>query len=153
MASPRSGRVERHFPLPFADRPQERLNGWVDEFDDAALDLQWNFRRLPLPGSWSLTERPGFLRLQTRPEVISERGRANLMGIRQTETAFRFETRMLFKPAAEKSEAGLALFQKDNHYATFTVEKASDTHLLKLVLTAPDTGAVVVESAELGQQF
>ena len=149
VASPLSGRVEKHYPLPFADTPQERLTEWADEFDNKGLDLRWNFRRLPLPGSWSLTERSGFLRLETRPGVIRERGRASLLGIRQTETAFRFETRMLFEPAAENSEAGLALFQKDDHYASFTVRHARGTHYLALTLATPETGPVVTDTAEL----
>jgi len=149
VASPLSGRVERHYPLPFADRPQKRPTAWVDEFDNRDLGLQWNFRRVPLAGSWSLSKRPGFLRLEARPEVIRERGRASLLGIRQTETVFRFGTRMLFTPTEENSEAGLALFQKDDHYAFFTVRRARGAHYLGLTLARPETGPVIVETFEI----
>lgn len=145
VAAPLTGRVERHFPLPFPGSPQRIRNELIDDFDGDTLGLHWNFRRLPPPATWSLENKPGFLRLTAGPEIIRERGRASLLGIRQTETAFSFETRMLFEPSGEDSEAGMALFQKDDHYIAFTVKNEDGAHRLMLVLSEPGTGPLVQE--------
>jgi alpha-N-arabinofuranosidase len=50
------------------------------------------------------------------------RGRASLMGIRQTETNFEFSADMEFDSDLLGAEAGIALFQKDNNYLAFTVQ-------------------------------
>ncbi len=149
VASPLSGRVERHFPLPFPESPQNRRSELIDDFDGSELALDWNFRRVPQPGSWSLTANPGFLRLNTLPGVIRERGRASLLGIRQTETKFSYETRMLFKPEAENSEAGMALFQKDDNYIGFTLIRENGSYRLRLVLARPGEKPAVMKQAPI----
>lgn len=45
------------------------------------------------------------------------------MGIRQTETDFEYIAQMQFEPRHEGSQAGIALFQKDDNYMRFTVEQ------------------------------
>lgn len=143
VASPQSGRLEQHYPLPFPGTPQRRRSEFIDDFDGDSLGPEWNFRRLPRPGSWSLTERPGYLRLNAGPEVIRERGRASLAGIRQTDTGFSYETRMLFSPGSDGSEAGMALFQKDDNYIGFTLKRENGGHQLRLALAEPGAGPVV----------
>ena len=150
VASPLSGRVERHYPVPFAGSEQNAPGEYIDDFDGPALDLQWNFRRYPRPGSWSLSEKPGFLRLYASPETIRERGRASLLGIRQTETRFSYETRMLFSPRADGSEAGMALFQKDDNYIAFTLTYQQGKHVLRLVLAEPGAVPKVEKEAAIG---
>ena len=134
VASPLSGRVDRHYPLPFTNSRQNPRTELIDDFDGAELALDWNFRRVPLPGAYSLSEKPGHLRLNTLPAVIRERGRAALLGIRQTETHFGYETRMLFTPQNDGSEAGMVLFQKDDNYIGFTLKRENGTHRLRLTL-------------------
>lgn len=149
VASPLSGRVEQRFPLPFAEHPQERRTEWTDEFDSEALDPRWNFRRVPMPGSWSLTERPGFLRLRAGPEVIRERGRASFVGIRQTQTSFRYEATMQFVPKDENSEAGIALVQKDDRFVTFTLSADGGASYLVLTQASPGKAPVVKVKAAI----
>ena len=36
-----------------------------DEFDQDKLKLDWQWNHNPIDGAWSLTERPGYLRLKT----------------------------------------------------------------------------------------
>ncbi len=38
-----------------------------DDFEGAALQPQWQWNHNPVPGAWSLAERPGWLRLRGRP--------------------------------------------------------------------------------------
>ena len=137
VAAPASGRVERLAKLPFADAPQYRNDAFSDNFDDATLNLEWNFRRAPLPGLHSLTARPGFLRLRAQPNAIAERGRAALLGIRQKESDFEYSVKMAYAPQQEGVEAGLSLFQKDDNYLNFTLMKRNGQALLTLALAEP----------------
>lgn len=133
VAAPSTGRVERKNPVPFANTVQSRQNEFVDDFDHASLKLDWNFRRVPMPDTYSLTARDGFLRLNAKPEIIMERGRASLMGVRQIESDFEYRARMLFSPAQHNVEAGVNLFQKDNKYLSFTLIHQQGRHDLRLI--------------------
>ena len=149
VASPLSGRVERHYPLPFDEKKQNRTTEFIDDFDHGQLDLQWNFRRFPRPGTWSLEENPGYLRLHSQPHVIRERGRASLLGIRQTESSFSYETRMLFTPQSNGSESGIVLIQKDDNYISLTLKREKDRYLLQLSLATAGASPVVKKQAAI----
>jgi len=140
VVAPVTGRVERHTPLPFDDKPQHRRLSFHDDFDNTQLGLAWNFRRLPLPGTWSLTEREGFLRLFAKPRQVEERGRASLMGFRQTESDFSYTVKMQFTPENDGAAAGLSLFQKDTNFIHYLVSgQGSDTVLkLQVAQAGPD---------------
>jgi beta-xylosidase len=49
-----------------------------DEFDAAVLSPQWQWNHNPLSGGWSLTERPGWLRLKGQPATSLELARNTL---------------------------------------------------------------------------
>lgn len=136
VCAPDNGRVLRHTPLPFPTAPQQPHRHFHDHFDAETLDLAWNFRRLPLPGVFSLTARPGRLRLFARPEVIRERGRAAWLGFRQTESDFHYSAGMAFTAVDHGIEAGLCLLQEDNNYLTMTIGRMENEVMLRLALTA-----------------
>ncbi len=137
VVAPQTGRIERRLPAPFKNTSQRRRLGFVDGFDSEQLNLQWNFRRVPDAGTYSLSERPGYLRLHAKPAVIRERGRASLMGVRQTESDFSYRLSMDFRPTATEVEAGMSLVQKDDNYLTFTVSREAEAYFLKLTLAEP----------------
>ena len=150
VVAPATGRVERSTPLPFEDAPQYRNDTFIDDFDSETLDLQWNFRRVPLPGVYSLDSREGYLRLNAHESVIAERGRAALMGVRQQESDFRYSIRMEFEPEQENVEAGVSLFQKDDNFLNFTVARSGGENILQLVLAERGEAPVTVEQQALG---
>jgi len=149
VAAPLSGRVERVNPLPFDQTAQNRINDFRDDFSLPALGLEWNFRRLPAAETYSLSVNPGYLRLYARADVIEERQRASLMGVRQKESNFEYSARMLFSPWQENVEAGISLFQKDNNFFSFTVVKQQGQHILKLVLAEKDKKPEVLKQQNL----
>ena len=137
VVAPETGRVERINPVIFPGTRQHQLQAFRDDFDDDTLGLQWNFRRLPVANTLSLTNAPGHLRLAARPEVISERRRASLLGIRQTESDFDYRTRMRFDAKLQDSEAGISLFQKDDNHVNLTVAATDAGTTIRLVVTVP----------------
>jgi alpha-N-arabinofuranosidase len=149
VAAPETGRVERRTPLPFENGGQVRDNNFIDDFEDGALRLDWNFRRVPMRDTYSLSARDGFLRLYAKPEIIRERGRASLMGIRQIESDFDYRVRMLFSPGQENVEAGAILFQKDDKYLFFSVAMQSGNVALQLVLAEPNAEPRILEQVTL----
>lgn len=150
VAAPLTGRVERRYPVVFPGSMQQAEPAFRDDFDGDELRLEWNFRRYPLPGTWSLQQQPGHLRLKSSPRIIRERGRASLMGIRQTQSEFTYSARMLFTPRIEGSESGLALFQKDDNYLSFTVRKENEQAHLRVSLASPGRSLEIIRSAAIG---
>jgi len=137
VAAPAKGRVEQVNPAPFEGRAQRLRDGFEDEFEGAELKLDWNFRRVPVPGLFSLAERPGYLRLAVLPTVPADRGRASLLGVRQTESEFSFSTRLEFQPARDNVHAGISIFQKDDRHIDMTVFRAGEQYHLRLTLVEP----------------
>jgi len=107
-----------------------------DEFDEPALDMQWGWNHNPDPSRWSLTQRPGFLRLTT-VNVVS-----NLREARNTLTQRPFAkydqtipttgvTRIEVDHMKDGDIAGLAVFQ--DPYAYIAVQKDNGSKQLIMV--------------------
>ena len=144
VCSPITGRVERSFPLPFTNLPQFNKQTFRDDFDSKNLNLEWNFRRVPQKGTYLINHKDGFLRLFSSKNVIENRKGCSLLGIRQIETDFEFSVKMLYNPTIQGGQAGISIFQKDNNYFTFTVEKNKENHVLKLLLKERKKEPVVI---------
>ena len=87
-----------------------------DEFNSAQLRLEWNFLRNPYEKDFSLTERPGYLRLWGSAVTMNDKDSPAFVGRRQTELACEASTRLSFKPQHENEEAGLVLRGNDNNH-------------------------------------
>ncbi len=146
VVAPETGKVERNNPVPFEGTTQKRNANYVDNFDSETLNLAWNFRRVPLKNTYSLNANKGFLRLYAHSNTIQERGRASVMGFRQTESDFEYQAKMKFKPKSNNSEAGINLFQKDNNYFSVTINK---DNLIQLKLVDPEKGLQILKEKVL----
>jgi len=80
VVSPGTGRVEFSYPVPDLPGKSWPATPDCDDFNLPELTLQWNFLRTPPEKFWSLSERPGFLRLRLRPECLSEQSTPVLLG-------------------------------------------------------------------------
>lgn len=149
VVSPETGRLEREYPLPLQGTVWRQINVFKDDFDAPDLDLQWNFRRLPVEGSYSLSARPGHLRLYSQPEVLAPRARCSLLGVRQLESSFKYSASLEFAPQVDGVEAGLMLFQKDDLYAKFVVARSGASWDLKVVYAATRKKPRTLASREL----
>ena len=153
VVAPQTGRMERHTPLPFSDKPQDYNDSFTDNFDLEKLNVEWNFRRVPLPNVYSLTQKKGHLRVNLKPEVIKERGRAALMGFRQKESAFDYEVKMIFTPKKINEEAGISIFQQDDNSIMFTLKKTSNGMLLQLKIDEFSDVATYTKKETILEQY
>lgn len=87
-----------------------------DDFDSIQPSLCWNFRRNPDPDTWSLTERPGWLRLKANRETLNGTGAKAFLGRRQQHFNCQVRTLISFEPSSPNQEAGLTILMNDEHH-------------------------------------
>ena len=88
-----------------------------DNFDQAHLGFVWNFIRTPREQFYNLNERPGYLRLKLRPQMLAKWENPSFVGRRQQHINFSASTAMEFVPKNEHESAGLVLLQNpDFHF-------------------------------------
>lgn len=96
--------------------------------------------------TWSLTERPGFLRLYLGQETLHGYGAPAYFGIRQKDYSCHVSTALDFHPQKEGESAGLVLYHnQENH---LKLEVRGDAHQRELVLTARIKGSEVVAAKQ-----
>ena len=111
------GTLELALPAPPLEPHRWPAEPTRDEFDGNKLAYAWNFLRNPRDADWSLTERPGYLRLRGSPVTPSDQDSPAFVGRRQTFLAGRVATRLTFDPQGENEEAGLVVRGNDqNHF-------------------------------------
>ncbi len=152
IVSPGTGRVEASYPAP--DLPEQT---WppvptCDHFDAATLAPQWNFLRIPAEGSWSLRERPGYLRLHLRPERLSEMANPSFVGRRQQHMRFSAQTALEFTPQSQQECAGLALIQSNNFHFCLVVSRAEGS-VVRLIKRAAGVEQVLAELSLNASRF
>ena len=88
-----------------------------DEFDLEALDIEYHSLRIPLTEThYSLTARPGYLRLYGRSGLASKFDQS-LLARRWTEFKFEASTCLEYEPTVFKNMAGLiCMYDNDNYY-------------------------------------
>jgi alpha-N-arabinofuranosidase len=110
---------------PFVERPAK------DEFNANQLDLHWNFMRNPLPNSWSLTDRKGFLRINGKKGSLDSIYAAQFIGQRQQYFDADATTQLEFNPQKDNEEAGLSVYHRyEGHYDLFVRKKGNERELV-----------------------
>jgi xylan 1,4-beta-xylosidase len=87
-----------------------------DDFESTALKLNWNFLRNPHAEDWSLTERPGWLRLKGSPITLNDADSPAFTGRRQQHFTCTVRTLLEFSPQVEGEEAGLVIVMNEKHH-------------------------------------
>lgn len=102
-----------------------------DDFETDELRPDWNFYRNPVPASWSLRERTGWLALRGQACSLNDQGSPAFVGRRQQHMNVEVETLLAFRPSEEGEEAGLAVFMNEKfHYEIAVAMKGGKTKLL-----------------------
>jgi len=102
-----SGEVLYRVYLPAVEREYKATKR--DDFNGPSLDPMWSWIAED-PAEWSLTARPGFLRIVCHPGGPSNR---NLLWTAAPEGDYEVTTRLLFTPTANFQFAGLVLYMAD----------------------------------------
>lgn len=111
------GIVKEEYPAPNLPQHIWEKEPVRDGFDAPALGLNWNFVRNPHPADWSLTEKPGALRLNGSKISFKEKDSPAFVCRRQTAYEMTASAKISFVPAANNEEAGLVVRADDaNHY-------------------------------------
>jgi xylan 1,4-beta-xylosidase len=120
---------------PFPETPAR------DDFDATKLAPQWQSLRLPLDEAhYSLTERPGHLRLKGRESIISEIDQT-VVARRQRAFHIQASTVVEFTPDSFQQMAGLvAFYNTDNFYYMFVT--STEDAGLAIGLMGADRGEI-----------
>ncbi|MBE1443083.1 glycoside hydrolase family 43 protein [Paenibacillus sp. OAS669] len=116
VVNPGKGIVEIEMPRPNLPETRWPSAAACDPFESGTLGMQWNFIRTPRGEFWSLTERPGYLRLKLKPERLSECANPSFVGRRQQHMSFVARTVMEFVPKTSHEAAGLVLLQNQDYH-------------------------------------
>lgn len=111
------GIVKEEYPVPNLPEHIWEKEPVRDDFDSITLRLPWNFIRNPHAANWSLTEKPGYLRLNGSKISFREKDSPAFIGRRQSAFNLVASTKIGFIPTAENEEAGLVVRGDDkNHF-------------------------------------
>ncbi len=93
-----------------------------DDFDLPQLRMEWNFRRNPNPASWSLADRPGWLRLTGSSATLDDIELTAFVGRRQQHFQCCVTTCLDYQPDSD-GEAGLTVFMNERHHYEIFVKR------------------------------
>jgi beta-xylosidase len=117
------GAMAWQLPKPIAGQPIEFPQGNSDSFNTPHLSPEWEWNHQPRADHWSLTERPGFLRLHAfppaKPGFFSAGNTLAQRHLRSASTVITIEIEL--DGFADGQDGGLAHFNSGLHYATLGV--------------------------------
>lgn len=122
-----------------------------DDFDDPTLDPAWSWIRQDST-HWSLTTRPGFLRIVTQQGDVYEstNNLRNLLIQQAPDGDFTITTLLTIEPFTHAQQGGLLVYQDDDNYIRITRGYMFTSHYVEFILeqngspttqqlTVPDT--------------
>jgi len=144
------GKVPNRIPNPVQSKDFKSPIVRSDEFesDADAIGLVWQWNHNPAHEYWSLTERPGFLRLKTGKTCASLEEARNTLTQRTFGPVCSGQIAMETANMKEGDVAGFAAFQKD--YGYVGVKKGADSKSIVMV-KASSNGEVEIERIPLYQ--
>ncbi|SHM69322.1 glycoside hydrolase family 43 protein [Gracilibacillus kekensis] len=127
------GMIESRVEFPNLQEHKWPESSYVDSFESAQLDDKWNFLRTPRGEFWSLTERPGYLRLRAKKETIREEENPAFIGRRQQHIHFFVQTVMEFRPKSAHETAGIVLLQNQDFQFRVEVLLEDQQRMIRLI--------------------
>lgn len=128
-------------PLPQAPDPVVTVAR--EEFDNGELPVYFCFVRNPQPGSWSLRDQPGWLRLKGNAAGLSDQATPAFVGRRQQHFDMTARVRLSFVPHRTGEEAGLAIRMTDWAHYEIAVTRQGTSTLVFVRSRCNDTAIVV----------
>jgi len=119
-----NGNMMEEFPAPNLPEHIWEKDFVRDDFNSQKLGLQWNFLRNPYDADWSLTEKPGYLRLRGSKVSLKEIDSPAFVGRRQSDFNMEASTKLIFNPVAKNEEAGMVVRGNDaNHFSLVITQR------------------------------
>lgn len=122
------------------------------DYNGSQLALQWQWNHNPDNRLWSLTKRPGYLRLMTGEITNSIRSARNTLTVRTYGPVCYGETVLDFRGMAEGDTAGLTVFQNQYGYAGVTVEEGQRYLIMRKADAKDDAEGRICEKILLSEQ-
>lgn len=104
----------------------QQRSAWRDDFDQAEMQLGWYRKSTPLTVDYSLTGRPGWLRLWGGPYVLSTPASTTMWLRKQQHRNTTWETRLDFRPDSARTEAGVVVWWNYSCYSSIGVRLSAD---------------------------
>jgi xylan 1,4-beta-xylosidase len=134
------------------DLPECSYPKWSrDDFDREILDVHWEFVRNPAPGSYSLTQRPGYFRIWTRDGQLNEIRAKNTLLRREQELCYEACTKVEFYPSKNGEQAGLTCYYSTATYARFCI-CYEEGRKLQLVINRNHGEELMAEVCDIREQ-
>ncbi|MCG8697460.1 MAG: glycoside hydrolase family 43 protein [Bacteroidales bacterium] len=103
-----------------------------DDFSSNTLDFKWNFLRTPLTKWHSLSNTPGWLEINLRPETVKTFCNPSFIARRFQHHQFTALTKLKFEPKADNETAGLVAMQNHHCHYRLVLSKTSEQQFVKL---------------------
>ena len=111
-------------PRPASNDKRIKCLPTSDDFSQKTLGMQWQWNHNPVPGAWSLEERPGWLRLKTTgitEDLHQAQGMLTQRIFADPDSASTATVRLNVSKLKEGDRAGISIFQ--DPYAMLCVER------------------------------
>ncbi|KAJ5693464.1 hypothetical protein N7462_002887 [Penicillium macrosclerotiorum] len=119
---------------------QEPLVFWEDDFSGSRLQLGWYRKNTPFTVDYSLSERPGNLRLYGGPYTLATPASPTLFLRKQTHQFCTWETSLLFQPISEHVEAGTVVWWNYLTHSSLGIRKQGNNRIIRF---QPSEGSVI----------
>jgi alpha-N-arabinofuranosidase len=117
-----------------------------DEFNSGVLGVDWTFVRGSADGLWSLTEKPGSLRLKGSKVLLSDVGTPSYICRRQEHMNVSVSTQIDFTPTAMGQSAGLALRMNEQNTYRLVIAAGPIGRVISLVTRVKGVSTVIREA-------
>jgi len=169
VASHRTGLVEKEYPAPalsgsngatagsngatagltrfpfgieaVSDKPVRTV------FDQKSLPLEWIALRTSTEKTWSLSERPGYLRLYTLEANLRDLKPVSFVCRRQQHFSWKISAAFEFVPTTANESAGLALFRGEDFLYRFEICLIDGARSVRVIRTSGGIDEIVVQRA------
>ena len=110
------------------------------------MRLCWNFLRNPNAEDWSLTERPGWLRLYGSPYTLDDQDSPAFIGRRQQHFNVSVKALLDFRPENVGHEAGLTVLINERHHYEIAVTQEQGDRCIIVRRRIGDLVAIVARA-------
>jgi len=119
----------------------------ITGFGKDALDMTWSTRRMPNPEAWSYDSSADELTIHSTGHSLNDVNHTSWVGRRQIDMHCDFEVTVALDDLASGSEAGLTIWQNEEHHYDLIVQpKSSKADVKYEIFARKQIGDLVVES-------